>query len=87
MPLPWYQRACCLPGKAPVVATVLWYLLRIRRVNPVVLTQTTLGEFGVARSAKYRALRALEAAGLITVRRSGHKNPEVTILDPAANAD
>jgi hypothetical protein len=86
VPLLWYQRACRLPGKAPVVAAVLWYLRRVRKSHPVALTQTTLSEFGVTRSAKYRALRALGAAGLIAVRRRRCKNPEVTILDPAADA-
>jgi hypothetical protein len=83
LPLPWYLRACCLPGKAPVVAAALWYLRRVRKSNPVRLTGAALREFGVTRQAKYRALPALEAAGLISVRRRGRKNPEVTILDPA----
>ena len=43
--------------------------------------QARLDSFGIARHAKYRALEALEAAGLISVERRPKKGPIVTILD------
>jgi hypothetical protein len=80
MPLSWFQRACRLPGKAPLVAVLLWYRSRLERSATVTLSQAFLGQFGVSRQAKYRALESLEAAGLVALRRRSHKNPEVTLL-------
>jgi hypothetical protein len=82
IPLPWFLRASRLPGKALALAVVARHLARLRRSDTVALTQAFLGEFGISRQAKYRALRALESAGLIAVRRRIKKNPEVTILRP-----
>ena len=84
MPYQWFLRACRLPGKAAILAAVLWYLHKLRRENPVRLTQVTLNDFGVSRQAKYRGLRHLEQAGLITVNRRNRKNPEVTLV-PTSN--
>jgi hypothetical protein len=83
VPLAWFQRACRLPGKALAVALVVWHLARMRKTDTVRLTQAALNEFGVSRQAKYRGLRSLEAAGLVSVRRRAHRNPEVTVLGPA----
>jgi hypothetical protein len=85
IPLAWYQRACQLPGKASVMASVLWYLCRIKKSKTFVLAQSRLNEFGLTRQAKYRALDSLEAAGLISVERRPKKSPIVTILDPLAD--
>jgi hypothetical protein len=85
MPLDWYQRACRLRGKAPVVATVLWYLSRLKKSKTIVLSQTRLNEFGITRQAKYRALRALESAGLVKVHPRGRKSSEVTLLSLPAS--
>jgi len=82
MPLAWFQRACRLPGKAALVAVIVWYRWRLAKSATFVLSQAALGEFGVSRQAKYRALEALEAEGLITVRRRHSRNPEVTVLPP-----
>jgi hypothetical protein len=82
VPLTWFDRACVLPGKALAVALVLWRLAKVQKTDTVVLTQAALQQHGLGRWAKYEALRALEAAGLISVRRHAKKNPEVTILYP-----
>jgi DNA-binding transcriptional ArsR family regulator len=86
VPMEWFRRACLLPGKALVVALVAWYRSKVERSPTVILTQTGLSELGVSRQAKYRALRRLEEAGLVTVRRRGHKSPEVTVIAPAGPA-
>jgi hypothetical protein len=70
-----------LSGKAPVLASVLWYLYRLKKSKSFVLAQARLDGFGITRQAKYRALEALEAAGLISVQRRPKKSPLVTILD------
>jgi hypothetical protein len=81
IPLGWYQRACQLPGKAPVLASALWYLHRLKRSKSFVVAHSQLNGFGLTRQAKYRALESLEAAGLISVERRPKKSPVVTILD------
>jgi hypothetical protein len=86
VPMEWFRRACRLPGKALVVALAAWYRSKRQGSPTVVLTQAGLSELGVSRQAKYRALRRLEEAGLLTVRRRGHKSPEVTVIPPAGPA-
>src|SRR5262245_58210201 len=76
MPLTWFLTACRLPGKAPVLAVVIWHLARLKKSDTFVLTQASLNQFGISRQAKYKALAALESVGLISVRRRGRKNPE-----------
>src|SRR5262249_33975620 len=87
VPMPWFDRACVLPGKALAVGMVLWYLAPRRRGRTVALTQAALNQHGLNRWVKYDALKALESAGLVAVRRRGKKNPEVTVLDPPAGPD
>jgi hypothetical protein len=61
----------------------IWFLAgQMGRKGDLVLTNPTLELFAVTnRAAKYRALKALEKAGLIRVERRPQKNPLVTILD------
>jgi hypothetical protein len=80
MPLGWFQKACALPGKAAALGAVLWYLYRRNGSKPFRLTNASLERFVITRQAKYRALKALEAAGLISVSYRGKRSPEVTIL-------
>ena len=58
------------------------------RQNDLKLTSAVLSPFGVEdRSAKTRALQALEGAGLIRVERHPGRNPLVTIVEvPGAGA-
>jgi hypothetical protein len=84
LPLNWLARACGLPGvKTLATALAIWFEAgrRARRDN-LNLTSEILRRFGVTnRSAKQRALEALEREGLISVERQQRKNPKVTILD------
>jgi hypothetical protein len=76
-----------LPGKAPVLAAVLWYFYRRNNSKAFVLTSVGLKEFGIARKAKYKALRVLEVAGLITVQYRPKRNPVVTLLETQDTSD
>jgi DNA-binding transcriptional ArsR family regulator len=90
IPLPWLARASVLPGKALAVALALYFLsgLRGNQLHDLRLSSATLKRLGVGdRSTKYRALRALERAGLVRVVRQRGKNPLVTILQDDAPAD
>ena len=81
IPLDWIAMAAKLPGKSCQVGNALWYLAGLNNSVPTIkLTQTVLNKFGVTRHCKYRALRCLEQAKLITLNRTHGKNPTVTIL-------
>jgi hypothetical protein len=62
------------------VVLQLLYLAWWHRSRTVVLANRKLGEWGVSRYQKYRALENLERAGLISVERRVAKNPRVTLL-------
>jgi hypothetical protein len=80
VPLDWFDLACRLPGKALAVGLILWRQSRLEKSKTVVLTQTALNRYGVTRWQKYPALRALEGAGLISIRHRGRRNPAITLL-------
>jgi hypothetical protein len=82
IPLTWVERAVRLPGKAWHVASALWFVgIRSRTKSATVnLTAKTLRRFGFTRQAAYRALCALERAGLVQVNRQPGRRLIVTIL-------
>jgi hypothetical protein len=80
VPLGWFDRACVLPGKALAVGLILWRLAKMQHTDTVTLTQAALKQHGLGRWVKYDALRSLERAGLVSVRRRDRKSPEVTLL-------
>jgi hypothetical protein len=70
-----------LPGKKDgYVYLILLWRCKVEKKNPVVLTSARLAQHGISRIEKWRALCALEQAGLIKVRRRSRKNPLVTLL-------
>jgi hypothetical protein len=82
IPLAWLTVASELSGKAPLaVALAIWFEAGRRKSKEVRLTIAILRRFNVNRRAKYTALKALEKAGLVKVRRKPRRNPVVTILD------
>ena len=63
------------------VLVVLAYQTFKTHQNPVPLPNTTFRSVGISRLAKVRALRQLEAVGLVSVDwRGGRKTPLVTLL-------
>lgn len=78
----WLATAARLPGKALHVAMTLRLLDGMQNVGPVALSSVRLEDAGVNRHAAYRALRQLEQAGLVAVRRARGRQPRVTILEP-----
>jgi hypothetical protein len=85
IPLSWLSRACEIGGgKTLATALAIWWVSGLRNSSKTNLriTTETLKQFAVTeRNAKYRALQALENAGLIKVVREKGKNPFVTIID------
>jgi hypothetical protein len=82
VPMSWIERATRLPGKAWAVGSALWFVgnrSRAKRAT-VRLTLKTRRRFGFTRKAAYRALAALEGAGLVRVNRHVGRPLVVTIL-------
>lgn len=80
IPLNWLSQATQLQGKSLQVGLSLWFLAGLNNSHTVKLSQSTLRQFGVNRQCKYRALRWLEDAKLITVMNGAGKSPMVTLL-------
>ena len=76
----WLERAARLPGKSMHVAVVLLRISTVEQTHRVVLSNLACERFGLNRNAKYRALRSLESAGLISVKRKLGRSPIVMIL-------
>jgi hypothetical protein len=62
------------------VAVLLHYAAGVTRRSTVTVSSKLLAEFGIDRHSSYRALQALEAAGLVGVQRRKGKKPLVTII-------
>jgi hypothetical protein len=84
IPLDWLALASRLRGKALAVGLAVWFESGRKKRRTVTLTGPVLNRFGVNRFAAYRALRALEGAGLARAERRAGKNPTVEILVPPA---
>jgi len=80
IPIAWLMKASALPGKAFQTGIVLWYLSGLRKKETIVLANGLLEQFHISRQAKYRCLKALDGAGLITFEGRKDRNPRVTIL-------
>jgi len=80
VPWPWLERAARLPGKALALALVLWREAGRTSCRTV---KVSLGRLTLAVSEQggRRALRRLEAAGVVSVRRRPGNGLEVTIRD------
>ena len=81
IPLDWIEVAAKLPGKTLHVALAICYLAGMNKLNSFRLTRGTLMVFGVSRHAAYRALGAMEEAGLVNVERHPGKNPVITVKE------
>jgi hypothetical protein len=81
IPLAWAMKSTALPGKSAAVSVLLWYLSGVSKSSTVTLSGVQLRRFGIQRLAGSRALKWLEAAGLVIVARKGNKSPRVTILE------
>ena len=71
-----------LPGKACALLIGLMLLVVIRGAPTVPVTRRTMARVHVSREAAGRALRRLEAAGLVKVWRLPGKASMVCLLEP-----
>ena len=60
----------------------LWLAHEVRKTgsNTVMVSNEALAKYKIDRKVKYRALVQLEKAGLIGIRRRGHRAPIVRLL-------
>ncbi len=83
LPLPWFETAAALPGKALHVALAVWFQVGLECRPTVKLGQALMGRFGISRDAKYDALHRLTAAGLVEVEQQPGHAPLVTVIQQA----
>jgi hypothetical protein len=89
IPLLWLGQVCRLPGQRVLaVALAIWFRAGVeKRKHDLKVTTALLKRFAVTdRSAKTRALAALERAGLGKVDWQPRRNPRVTIIEDIARA-
>jgi hypothetical protein len=79
VPWAWLVAASKLPGKSLAVGLCIWRLSGVMKSRTLVLGNTDLEPLGVDRAGKSRALAALEAAGLISIKRKRGRFPALTI--------
>jgi hypothetical protein len=79
---PWLTAAARLPGSALHVAVAIHFLNGFQQTGTVKLSPSVLRELGLKRHAGYRAVEALEEAGLISAIRRKGCSPIITVLDP-----
>jgi DNA-binding transcriptional ArsR family regulator len=84
-PLPWrwWYPALCLPGGAAQVAVALWLRQTETTSRRFLFGLADWDECGLSRRSVDRGLRALEGAGLVSVRRRRGHEPVVTLGSPA----
>src|SRR5262245_4801756 len=87
LPLWWMARAAALRGQALAVSLAIWFRRGIEGAAPFPLYPSALSKLGVNRWSSYRALAALEKAGLIAVERRKGRCPVVTVLEASAPGD
>lgn len=83
--LDWLAKAAALPGgKTLHLALLLQRLCAEHGSTLVHLTRRMLAPGHVSRDACYDALRRLEQARLISVRRLPGRSPQVLLLEPGS---
>ena len=81
IPSEWLSQACRLPGKAVAIALLLWREAGCRDCRTVRFRLGAAVEWGIHRATARRGLRALAAAGLVTMSYLPGRALEVTIND------
>jgi hypothetical protein len=74
-----------LPGKALLVALLLWKEAGCRRSRTVRFRLGTVAEMGLHPDTARRGLQELEQAGLISIRREPGRALQITLLEAPPN--
>jgi hypothetical protein len=79
----WLRRAMRLPGKSLAIGLILWRESGCTKDRTVHFCLARAAAEGIPTTTARRAIRELERAGLVTIRRRSGRGLEVTILvDP-----
>jgi hypothetical protein len=81
VPMARVHAADNLGKRVLLVGLVVWHKRGMRKTPSVALTTKDVKRYGIDRQTKYRALRKLEDAKLISVERQGNQSPRVTLLE------
>jgi hypothetical protein len=76
----WICQASHLGVKALLVGLALWHIKGLRKTDTFIVSNLMLHDWGIQPDAKRRALRALEGAGLIKVKRRAKRSPLITLV-------
>ena len=79
IPWSWIVEASNISGGAMKVSLAIWLLAGIKNADKIKLSNGVLEELGISRPTKYRAIKAMEHAGLISVSQHSGNSPEITI--------
>jgi len=83
VPLPWLRIAANLPGKALHIGIALWYWSGIKKSETFILPANAIRDLGVSRQTCYTQLKAMEKAGLLSIKPRKGKKPGITLFsDP-----
>jgi hypothetical protein len=81
IPWPWLARAIALPGKALAVGLMLWLQRGITGRRTVLFCLSRATTHSIPTTTARRAIRGLEAAGLVAIQRRPGRGLEVTLLE------
>jgi hypothetical protein len=81
IPWNWVVRAAQLGRNSLIIGLCLWRLKGATGKNTIFLSNSEVEPFQIDRAAKSRALRALEEAGLIAVKRQPGRWLIITLLN------
>gem|GEM_PF-4200996 len=77
----WLVKAADIGITATKIGFHLWHVSGMNKQDPVVkLNKKFIGNLGVSRQTRYRALNDLANAGLITIEQKNGHYPEVTLI-------
>lgn len=81
VPWPWLHLAMMLKGRSLAVGLMLWLQSGILNRRTITFCLARAADEGIPATTARRAVRQLEAAGLIKVQRKPGRGLEITILD------
>lgn len=80
IPWPWIRTAVKLPGKALAIGLMLWLESGMKRRKSIHFVLTRAVKIGIPHSTARRAIRELEQARLIRVKRRPGRGINVVLL-------
>lgn len=87
IPLDWIVAAAGLGGSSLKLGLALWFRRGIEGSDSIQLRPATTKRFGIGRKAAYRALAALEGAGLIVVERRVGRTSRIRLIDRGSETE